>query len=728
METASPPHRSPRGKSAANHASVQPLTPSDSPSTQSNLSGAGSQQSRHEESPTTQGTRMVVPPTPTSTSPTRSKRAMAQRPAQLSERLDGSAAPDFSFTSPARATGPSSRGHVLASLRLSGEEPREVALEMEHTTPARPSTTLGHHTASSSSTVTPKTMLASHTMMELAAASRQAESPVTRHSRRTPSRAAKLGHLPQPDDTDLETDLAEDMDVSAESARAARRYTAIKVGSTRLRRSMPQPELAAASDCPSSDDAHVESAACQPATPTSKLKALCLLASPILKYEEAQQRQAEQMPELSKPVPPYVAAVHAASAAAAAHVATSVRPPVVRKLSAVSVGNPAVDRIMPAKAATARASRQAESPQALASQADEDVDENEAEARKNRSLGLLCERFLKSYWDAQPGTSIHLDQTAGLLAVNRRRLYDIINVLESVEILRRVAKNQYEWVGMEGLPERLRRLKEAHTSPNGQLLLDDDELGSDDDSDTEQPVALRARDTNLQASSDVAKKNASRKEKSLCNLSRLFLVLMISSPSRLLTMDDAAAQLAGTGGGSIDWMDSKLKTKIRRLYDIANVLASIGLIAKDRMNSVCSRKPAFRWIYPHYPAIPVPPSQTLSMSNYEAHSSPVAAVAKPTKRKPAPLEAPPASKAVRRSLQQTSARKSSESDTPARQGRATVAAAKSQLDPTAIASEAIAEAIKSLPSAADGVDVAGFKSSLASALQTQLQRTFSNSN
>jgi len=37
-----------------------------------------------------------------------------------------------------------------------------------------------------------------------------------------------------------------------------------------------------------------------------------------------------------------------------------------------------------------------------------------------------------------------------------------------------------------------------------------------------------------------------------------------------------------------------LKTKIRRLYDIANVLHSIGLIEKTHM--LTNRKPAFRWI------------------------------------------------------------------------------------------------------------------------------------
>ena len=39
--------------------------------------------------------------------------------------------------------------------------------------------------------------------------------------------------------------------------------------------------------------------------------------------------------------------------------------------------------------------------------------------------------------------------------------------------------------------------------------------------------------------------------------------------------------------------EQKLKTKIRRLYDIANVLQSIGLIQKTNTKN---KKPAFQWV------------------------------------------------------------------------------------------------------------------------------------
>lgn len=57
----------------------------------------------------------------------------------------------------------------------------------------------------------------------------------------------------------------------------------------------------------------------------------------------------------------------------------------------------------------------------------------------------------------------------------------------------------------------------------------------------------------------------------------------------VISLEEAARQITD------DALDEKtLKTKIRRLYDIANVLQSIGLIQKTHMSS--NRKPAFGWI------------------------------------------------------------------------------------------------------------------------------------
>ena len=66
-----------------------------------------------------------------------------------------------------------------------------------------------------------------------------------------------------------------------------------------------------------------------------------------------------------------------------------------------------------------------------------------------------------------------------------------------------------------------------------------------------------------------------KKVKSLGNFCQQFIRLFVSWKD-VISLEEAAKQISDN-----DCMDEKmLKTKIRRLYDIANVLQSIGLIHK----------------------------------------------------------------------------------------------------------------------------------------------------
>jgi transcription factor E2F7/8 len=63
-------------------------------------------------------------------------------------------------------------------------------------------------------------------------------------------------------------------------------------------------------------------------------------------------------------------------------------------------------------------------------------------------LGELCRRFLHHYGIEGKGVLL-LDSCTKELGVERRRIYDIINILESFFVIRRRAKNEYQWRGLD---------------------------------------------------------------------------------------------------------------------------------------------------------------------------------------------------------------------------------------------------------------------------------------
>ncbi|KAF7817641.1 tRNA (adenine(58)-N(1))-methyltransferase non-catalytic subunit trm6 [Senna tora] len=70
--------------------------------------------------------------------------------------------------------------------------------------------------------------------------------------------------------------------------------------------------------------------------------------------------------------------------------------------------------------------------------------------RYDSSLGLLTKKFVSLIQEAKDGT-LDLNKTAEILEVQKRRIYDITNVLEGIGLIEKTSKNHIRWKGYDGL-------------------------------------------------------------------------------------------------------------------------------------------------------------------------------------------------------------------------------------------------------------------------------------
>jgi hypothetical protein len=159
-------------------------------------------------------------------------------------------------------------------------------------------------------------------------------------------------------------------------------------------------------------------------------------------------------------------------------------------------------------------------------------------SRKLKALGLLCARFIIMHYNSTPGTTeIKLSELSEHMGIERRRMYDCLNILESIKLVQKVKKDVYVWSGFENTGKILRDIKE-HADEHGIF--------------NPQPIA----------------NCPNGKSKSLAVLAHQFIAMFVTDAcsGTPVTLDEAAECLAKK-----DATPAEIKTKARRLYDIANI-------------------------------------------------------------------------------------------------------------------------------------------------------------
>ena len=147
--------------------------------------------------------------------------------------------------------------------------------------------------------------------------------------------------------------------------------------------------------------------------------------------------------------------------------------------------------------------------------------------------------------------SFSLDSICTRIQVEKRKIYDLINILTSIRMIDRVSKGVYKWLGTASILAFLNALPRF------------EELAS-----------------------------ALKQEKSLGSMCYCFLSFMKSNLES--SIENAAESLTKTPSQKKPVNSISFRSKIRRLYDISKILATVGLIKNLSEN----KKPIMKWVGP----------------------------------------------------------------------------------------------------------------------------------
>jgi E2F/DP family winged-helix DNA-binding domain len=254
---------------------------------------------------------------------------------------------------------------------------------------------------------------------------------------------------------------------------------------------------------------------------------------------------------------------------------------------------------------------------------------------KHKSIAVLASSFMSLYEGSAVGTKIIVDETVNLLGTERRRIYDLFNVLDSIRLVRKVERQTYEWLGTDHLPYVLGELQAAaiaeypveadqflgydhhHDVTSFNFDNVDDFWGGVRNSNTTKNVSGQTG-TKL-TGKDSKNPNGKKvgKDRSMAKLShdflQVFLVghdtlslqqasdIMQGTSSPLSSRFDAAATNPVVDDAARKLNMRQQKAKIRRLYDLANIFVSVGLLQKVEAAKIpgtrANRRPDYAWMY-----------------------------------------------------------------------------------------------------------------------------------
>ena len=168
--------------------------------------------------------------------------------------------------------------------------------------------------------------------------------------------------------------------------------------------------------------------------------------------------------------------------------------------------------------------------------------------RDAKGLRLMSKALIRLLSN-NPNKRYTLDQICSQIQVEKRKIYDLINILTSIRMINKVSKGIYKWQGIQPIVSFLRNL------PSFEALT----------------IKLK-------------------QEKSLSSMCYCFLAYMKTNKQSNIEL--AAESLTVSGPQEYSQQTICFRSKVRRLYDISKILTTVGLIENISQN----KKPLLRWV------------------------------------------------------------------------------------------------------------------------------------